>query len=127
MKRINKVSLIFGGGAFLLLIVGAFLARPEKQTDLEFLKGFHYDVTHEDGESRYRIDGDSAKIVAAIPGASSAEVEVSPQGTTYNFYLPSGKAAVLVTSGKPNKPSHLIFDDKVTSWWTRIFHRIGLV
>ncbi len=107
-------------------VLVAYLGRSEPASDLAFLKDFTYTVTNEDGESTYRIEGDPAKIVAAVPGASSAKVEITPQGTTYNFFLPSGKTAVLVPARKPNKPSHLIFEDKPTSWWNRFLHRLGI-
>lgn len=123
----KKAPIVVGGILFGIAVVLAYLARPEPESELSFLKNFSYTVSNEDGESNYRIEGDSAKISAAIPGISSAKIEVTSQGTTYNFYLPSGKAATLVTSGKPNKPSHFIFEDRPTTWWNRVLHRLGVV
>ncbi len=123
----KKTPFIVGCILFGIAVALAYLGRIEPESDLSFLKDFSYTVSNEDGESNYRIEGEWAKIAAAIPGTSSAKVEVTPQGTTYNFYLPSGKAATFVTSGKPNKPSHLIFEDRPTAWWIRVLHRLGSV
>ena len=126
MKRLRRIPLILGGVVFLLLVAVAFLARPAQEGDLAFLKDFRYTVEKdEQGDSNYRIFGDSAKILAEIPGASSGKVDVTPQGTTYNFFLPSGKAATFFTS-RSGMSSRLLFDNKPSSWLTRMLHRLGL-
>jgi hypothetical protein len=47
-------------------------------------------------------------VRAAIPNASSATAEVTPQGTLYSFYLPSGKGATLVFKNSAAKSCLLV-------------------
>jgi len=116
------------------LVVGVgigWLGRPEGN-EMGFLSHFRYTATVVDDDmghrlADYRIYGDRASILAAIPGAAAAKGETIGMAIQYDFYLPSGKAATLTCSTKrPDGPHDLEIDAKITPWWYRVLHRLGL-
>ena len=97
------------GLVLLALVLSACRGVPAD--DLAFLKSFrHTGGPESDGAATYRIFGNPVAIRAAIPNASSAKPEDSPQVTSYNFTLPSGRGATFLVPKRPGLPCRLVVD-----------------
>ena len=118
-------------GAGVLLARGFTYAGRPANDEMAFLRRFPYtlQVDRQPGDKvntfLYHLKGNQAAIRAAIPGASSATAQPSTEATIYDFNLPSGKHATLVTLAGTTRAT-LVVQGRPQPMWVRALQRIGL-